>query len=131
MRICVPTESDDGLAAVVAAHLGRAPFLTLVDADNGEVTVPANAPHGERSCAPARPLADRGVEAVVCRGAGQRALATLQAAGIRVLLTTAQRADDAVAAARGAGLPVLTAKEACGGHHAAGPARHGRCRSEA
>jgi predicted Fe-Mo cluster-binding NifX family protein len=131
MKICIPTQSDDGLAGVVAGHLGRAPFLTLVDTDSGEVAVLANAPHGGGSCAPAEPLAGRGVEAVVCPGAGRGAVAALQAAGIRVLLTTALRVDEALAAVRRGGLRILTADEACGGHHAPGGAEHGRCRSEA
>lgn len=131
MKICIPTESGDGLAAVVAGHLGRAPFLTLVDTDSGEVMVLANAPHGDRSCSPAQSLAGTGIEAVLCPGAGKRAVATLQAAGIRVLLTGALRVDEAVAAARRGGLRVLDAKEACGGHHGSGGAEQGRCRSEA
>ena len=131
MKICIPTESADGLAAVVAGHLGRAPFLTLIDTDSGAVSVVANAPHEGRSCSPAQSLAGTGVEAVVCPGAGKRVVATLQAAGVRVLLTSAFSVDEAVAAARGGGLRVLDAKEACGGHHEPGGAQLGRCRSEA
>jgi predicted Fe-Mo cluster-binding NifX family protein len=33
MKICVPSHSGDGLASVVAGHLGRAPLLTLVDTE--------------------------------------------------------------------------------------------------
>jgi predicted Fe-Mo cluster-binding NifX family protein len=131
MKICIPTESGDGLAAAVAGHLGRAPFLTLVDTESEEVAVLPNAPHGDRSCSPAKPLVGRGVEAVVCSGAGKRAVATLEAAGIRVLLTSALRVDGAVAAARLGGLHILTAKEACGGHHASAGAEQSRCCSEA
>ena len=120
MRICIPTEGDEGLAGAVAGHPGRAPFLTLVDTESGEVAVVANAPHGERACSPAERLAGTGVEAVVCPGAGKRAVATLGAAGIRVLLTTALRVDEAVAAARRGGLRVLGAREACGGRHGSG-----------
>ncbi len=131
MKICIPTESDDGLAALVAGHWGRAPFLTLVDTDSGEVAVLANAPHGEHSCAPGEPLAARGVEAVVCPGAGKRAVATLQAAGIRVLLTNALRADEALAAARRGELSILETKEACGGRHGSSGGQQRRCRPEA
>jgi predicted Fe-Mo cluster-binding NifX family protein len=131
MKICIPTESGDGLNAVVAGHLGCAPFLTLIDTASGEVAVVPNAPHGDRSCAPAKPLAGTGVEAVVCTGAGKRAVATLQADGIRVLVTGAARVDEALADARRGGLRLLSAKDACGGRHGSGGAVHGRCRSEA
>jgi predicted Fe-Mo cluster-binding NifX family protein len=130
MRICIPTESEDGLTALVAEHLGRSPFLTLVDTVSGDVSVVPNAPHGDRSFAPAKPLAGTGVEAVVCTGAGKRAVATLQA-GIRVLLTRAVPAAEVVAAAGRGGLPVLTAQEACGGRHGSRGAVQGRCRAEA
>jgi predicted Fe-Mo cluster-binding NifX family protein len=131
MRICIPTEGDEGLAAAVAGHLGRAPFLTMVDTESEEVAVLPNAPHGDRSCSPAKPLAGRGVEAVVCSGAGKRAVAALEAAGIRVLLTSALRVDEAVGAARRGGLRVLSAKEACGGHHGSDGPERGRCRQDA
>jgi predicted Fe-Mo cluster-binding NifX family protein len=117
MRICIPTEDDRGLEAAVARHMGRAPFLTLVDTDSGEMAVLANAPHDANGCFPAQPLAGRGVEAVVCSGAGRRAVAALQAAGIRVLSTDASRVDAAVAAVRREALHTLTVEDACGGRH--------------
>jgi predicted Fe-Mo cluster-binding NifX family protein len=116
MKICIPTHGDEGLGATVAGHLGRAPFLTLVDTDTGEVTVLDNAPHGGGACRPAEPLAGRGVDAVVCARTGARALAALQAAGIQVLVTRAQHVDEAVAAVRRGALPVLGPSQACAGH---------------
>jgi predicted Fe-Mo cluster-binding NifX family protein len=129
MRICIPTETDDGLAAAVAGHLGRAPFLTLVDTESGGVEVMASAPHGGGACSPVTLLASAAVEALVCQGAGRRAVASLEAAGIRVLLTSALRVEDAAAAARDGRLRVLGAKEACGGRH--GDALPDRCRQDA
>jgi predicted Fe-Mo cluster-binding NifX family protein len=120
MKICVPTHGDEGLEAAVAGHLGRAPFLTLVDTENGEVAVLANAPHGEGHCHPTGPLEGRGVEAVLCSGVGRRAVAALEGAGIRVLVTQAQRVDEAVEALRTGAVRVLGAGEACGGHHGEG-----------
>jgi predicted Fe-Mo cluster-binding NifX family protein len=117
MRICIPTHGHEGLKAEVAGHLGRAPFLTLVDTESGEVAVLANAPHGEGHCHPAGPLEGRGVDAILCSGAGRRALAALEEAGIRVLLTQAQRVDEAVEALRSGAVRALGASDACAGHH--------------
>lgn len=128
MKICIPTEGDEGLAAAVAGHLGRAPFLTLIDTDSGEVDVRTSAPHGGGSCSPVAALASAAVEALVCQGAGRRAVAALEAAGIQVLLTNALRAEDAAAAAREGRLRVLTARDACGGHQGGAP--HGRCHQD-
>jgi predicted Fe-Mo cluster-binding NifX family protein len=120
MRICIPTHGDEGLEASVASHFGRAPFLTLVDTESGETAVLANAPHGEGHCNPTGPLEGRGVEAVLCSGVGRRAVAALEGAGIRVLVTQAQRVDEAVNALRSGAVRVLGVSEACGGHHGEG-----------
>jgi len=122
MRICIPTHGDEGLEAAVAGHWGRAPFLTLVDTESGEVSVLANAPHGEGQCRPTAPLEERGVEAILCSGAGRRAVAALEGAGIRVLVTQAQRVDEAVEALRTGAVRSLGVSEACGGHHGGGGA---------
>jgi predicted Fe-Mo cluster-binding NifX family protein len=117
MRICIPTSGGEGLRAEVAGHLGRAPFLTLVDTDSGELAVIQNAPHGEGHCHPTGPLEGRGVEAVLCSGVGRRAMAAFEGAGIRVLVTQAQRVDEAVEALRNGAVRTLGVSEACGGHH--------------
>jgi len=125
MRICIPTDGDEGLEAAVAGHWGRAPYLTLVDTESGEVSILANAPHGEGHCHPTGPLEGRGVEAILCSGVGRRAVAALEAAGIRVLVTRADRVDAAVEALRTGAVRVLELNEACGGHHGEGG---GHCR---
>ena len=117
MKICIPTHGDEGLGAEVAGHWGRAPFLTLVDTESGEVDILANAPHGEGHCHPTGPLEGRGVEAILCSGVGRRAVAALGEAGIRVLVTQAQRVDEAVEALRNGAVRVLGVSEACGGRH--------------
>jgi predicted Fe-Mo cluster-binding NifX family protein len=125
MRICIPTHGDEGLAAAVAGHFGRAPFLTLVDTDSGEVSVLANAPHGEGHCHPTDALEGRSVEALLCSGVGRRALASLAEAGIRVLVTQAPRVDEAIAALHRGTVQLLGADDACAGHHGE---RGGDCR---
>jgi predicted Fe-Mo cluster-binding NifX family protein len=126
MRICIPSDDDRGLAAPVAGHFGRAPFLTLVDVDSGAVTVVANRPHGEGHCNPVAAVAGQGVGAVLCAGAGRRAVAALEGAGIRVLVTGAARVEEAVADLRAGAVRALSVNEACGGHHggADGPCGH-------
>jgi len=116
MRICIPTHGDEGLRAEVAGHLGRAPFLTLVDTESGELAVIASAPHRGGQCQPAAPLEGRGVDAVVCSGVGRRALATLETAGIRVLTTPASRVDEVLESLRAGALHQMSAREACAGH---------------
>ena len=52
-------------------------------------------------------------------------MAALEGAGIRVLVTQAQRVDEAVEALRSGAVRVLGVSEACGGHHGEGG---GHCR---
>jgi predicted Fe-Mo cluster-binding NifX family protein len=116
MRICIPTHGDEGLGAEVAGHLGRAPFLTLVDTESGTLDVIANAPHQGGQCQPTAPLEGRGVDAVVCLGVGRRAQATLATAGIRVLTTRASRVDEVLESLRRDAVREISAGEACAGH---------------
>lgn len=104
----------------MAGHLGRAPFLTVVDTDGGEVAVLENAPHDGGHCHPTAVIDGRGVDAILCSGVGRRAVAALEGAGIRVLVTQAQRVDEAVEALRRGAARALGASEACGGHHEGG-----------
>jgi predicted Fe-Mo cluster-binding NifX family protein len=120
MKICIPSDGNEGLEAAVAGHFGRAPFLTLVDTESGEVAVLANTPHGEGHCNPMASLEGSGVEAILCSGVGRRAVAALEGAGIRVLVTEAQRVDQAVQALRDGAVHALGVSEACGGHHGEG-----------
>lgn len=112
MKICMPTDDDKGIEAKLARQLGHAPFLTVVDTDNDEVAVLPNEPRGNRACSPAERLEESDVEAVVCRGAGKRAVASLQRAGIRVMLTTADRVGEARETARRGELHALSVKDA-------------------
>ena len=125
MRICIPTHGDEGLRAEVAGHLGRAPFLTLVDTESGELAVIPNAPHQNGQCQPTAPLEGRGVDAIVCSGVGRRALAAIETAGMRVLMARASRVDEVLESLRLGAVRELSAQEACGGHQDADGC-HGR-----
>lgn len=116
MRICIPTDGNEGLAAAVAGHFGKAPFLTLVDTESGELSVISNAAHEGGHCRPAAPLEGRGVEAVLCSGVGRGAVLALEAAGIRVLATGAPHVQGAVEALRAGAVRELGVGGACAGH---------------
>jgi predicted Fe-Mo cluster-binding NifX family protein len=79
-----------------------------------------SAPHGEGHCNPTGPLEGRRVEAMLCSCVGRGAVVALERAGIRVLVTRAQRVDEAVEALRSGAVRVLSAGEACLGHHGEG-----------
>ena len=39
MKICIPTQTNDGKTVEVYAHFGSAPFFTIYDIENGVVEV--------------------------------------------------------------------------------------------
>jgi len=122
MVICLPCVDARGLAARLSPHFGSAPCFTLVDTDSGRVDVieNAHARHEPGRCDPAKGLDGRGVDAVVCRGLGRRALAGLLGTGIPVLVTEAWTVSKALERLQAGELRALTDEEACEGGHGHG-----------
>lgn len=121
MRICVPTETSDGLGAAVSRHFGRAPYFCVVDAATGEITSVANrhVEHGHGTCDPVGQLSGLSPDLVVVAGIGGNALGRLAAAGIPTYLTKASTLGHVLAQVRAGGLERVDPSEACRG--GAGP----------
>lgn len=121
MRLCIPTLDDRGLEGRLSAHLGSAPYFTLIESDTGDVRVLANlyGQHEVGNCRTADALQDHGVEAVVCRGLGRRAFSRLRDIGIPVYSSDDDDAAAALHAFRVGRLRPLTSEAAChrGRHH--------------
>ncbi len=121
MRICIPTETDEGIGAPVSRHFGRAPFFSVVDSVTGEVAAEPNdhVDHEHGQCDPLERLSKLAPDAVVVAGIGGNALRRLAAAGIPTYLTRAATLGHVLAQVRSGGLKEIDAKEACAG--GAGP----------
>jgi predicted Fe-Mo cluster-binding NifX family protein len=122
MRIAIPTQEGVDLDAVVCEHLGRAPLLTLVDSESGELQVVRGLGdhEGHGACGLGPFLASHGVGAVVAVQVGRGALRRLAETGVRVLAAKSRVVADIVREAREGSLrPVLEQDVACHG---------GRCR---
>jgi predicted Fe-Mo cluster-binding NifX family protein len=78
-----------------------------------EVEANAHAVHEHGSCNPAGALVGLGVDVVVCRGLGWRALAMLEQQGITVFRTEDWAVAEAVNAFRAHRLPVMSAAHTC------------------
>jgi predicted Fe-Mo cluster-binding NifX family protein len=122
MLLCLPTTDDRGLAARLSPHFGSAPCFTLVDTASGTVDVVVNdhAAHEHGRCDPMKDLQGRSLDAVVCRGLGQRALMRLQGSGIAVLVTEAFTVAEALTAFQAGTLRPMGEDEACDGRHGHG-----------
>lgn len=118
MRICVPTENDDGLGATVSAHFGRAPFFAFVDSTSKKVEFVANRQtgHDQGRCLGAA-LAVRGrPDAVAASGMGQGAFDLLRSRGAQIYLSRELRLEEAVDSVVAGTSPEM--QEAMGHHHA-------------
>lgn len=122
MRLCLPTTDGCGLDARLSPHFGSAPCFTVVDSSTGRADVVVNdhARHEHGRCDPTAELSGRGVDAVICRGLGRRALERLHGLGLAVLVTESFTVHEALAAFQAGDLRALTEDEACGGGHGHG-----------
>ncbi len=109
MKLCVPTEGQEGLLARVSDHFGRSVAFTVVDTGQDGVEAFPNPErrHDRGRCAVATYLADRHVDAVACREIGPNVLASLRAVGIDVFRTAGATVSDVLEAARSSSLEPL------------------------
>jgi predicted Fe-Mo cluster-binding NifX family protein len=122
MRICFPTETAEGLKAVLYGHFGSAPFLTLADTETDLVEVRDNRGrvHAHGACHPVGALDGLGVQAVVCGGMGLRALQKLEESGIEVYRSAAMTVEEALREIKDGRAEKLTVEGACAHHKGCG-----------
>jgi len=84
-KVCVPTAGRGGLEDAVGEHFGRVPTYTIFDTETQSVDVVDNtSEHAGGSGLPADILSKLGIDVLLCRGAGRRALGILGENGIEV-----------------------------------------------
>jgi predicted Fe-Mo cluster-binding NifX family protein len=85
MKICIPTETNEGKNAVIFGHFGSAPYFTIVNTekDSIEIINNANQHHSHGMCQPMSALMGKQIDAVVTGGMGGRAVQKLNEGGIK------------------------------------------------
>lgn len=118
MKLCIPTESNEGKRAKVYGHFGSAPFFTIVDTskDSWEVINNANQHHAHGMCQPMSALAGKTIDAVVTGGMGGRAVQKLNESGIKAYRAIPGTVNDIVQQFLQGGLEEITAQNACVQH---------------
>jgi len=118
MKICIPTNDDRGMDAVLCDHFGSAPFFTFIDTETGTCEVMKNggSDHVHGACRPLEFMGKRPVDAVVCRGLGRGAFSKLQAGGVKVLVSLEADVSETVRAFEEDRLLAMSLERACGGH---------------
>jgi predicted Fe-Mo cluster-binding NifX family protein len=100
MLIAIASEDDRGLNATVAAHFGRCPYYTLVEAEQNEVkeTKVVNNPFYAHHVPGQVPvfIRSKGVDVMMAGGMGPRAIALFEQYGIEVVTGAEGSVDDVV-----------------------------------
>ena len=115
MRLCIPTETQDGKLAQVYGHFGSAPFFTIYDSEKVEVEVIKNdnEHHSHGMCQPMSALNGKDIDAVVCGGMGARAVQKLNEGGVKAYRTIQGTVADVAAQFSKGGLEEITVDNAC------------------
>jgi predicted Fe-Mo cluster-binding NifX family protein len=118
MKICVPTQDQNGLKAMIGEHFGRVPFYTYVDTESQKVKIMDNTGvHGATPGAPpAELIANEGADAVLCAGLGRRAIMIFEGYGIHVFIGAQGTVEDAIGAYQKGVLSEATDANACAQH---------------
>ena len=117
MKICIPTTGENGLNNHVGEHFGRVPTYTIVDLDTNEVKVVPNTSHhmgGQGN--PPEIMAREGVNVMICRGLGRRAISMFEELGIDVYIGASGTVRDAIDAFKQNKLQKASVDDACAQH---------------
>ena len=116
-KVCVPTAGRGGLDDSVGEHFGRVPSYTIFDTETQSVDIVDNtSEHAGGSGLPADILSKLGIDVLLCRGAGRRALGILGENGIEVCVGVGGTAGQAIDAWKAGSLVSASDKDACQQH---------------
>jgi len=117
MKICIPTIGENGLDDVVGEHFGRVPSYTIINLDTNEVKViPNTSEHMGGQGQPPQIMAQEGVNVMICRGLGRRAITMFEELGIDVYIGASGTVRDAINAFKSGELQKAGIDDACGRH---------------
>ncbi|MHA1799981.1 MAG: NifB/NifX family molybdenum-iron cluster-binding protein [Candidatus Helarchaeota archaeon] len=125
MILCFPTEGNKGLDDFIGEHFGRVPYFTLYDTEKDVVKVIDNrSEHRGGQGLPGEILSDLGINVLICRGAGRRALQIFIANGISVYFGATGKVKDALEAWKNNKLKLAAEGDHCQEHTFHDPNKH-------
>ncbi|MBU1125887.1 MAG: NifB/NifX family molybdenum-iron cluster-binding protein [Candidatus Omnitrophica bacterium] len=119
MKICIPTQTDQGLNAEVHAHFGSAAYFTIYDTEKESIETidNGNMHHAHGTCHPMKALGLKDIDAVVCAGMGARAVMGLNAAGIKAFRVQGGSVSEVIKQFAQSTLEEITPDNACSQHN--------------
>ncbi len=118
MKLAIPSETAEGLQAMRSGHFGHAPYFTVVDIQDGEVTAVEavkNADHDTVGCGGVISFAlGLGIDAMLTVGMGRPPLTRFTEAGVKGYSErTTPIVGDAVTRFLEGGCPLMSLEDAC------------------
>ena len=125
MILCFPTDGNKGLDDVIGEHFGRVPYFTLYDTETNKVKVISNdSEHTGGRGLPGEILSNLGINTLICRGAGRKALQIFSTNGISVYFGATGKVKDALEAWKTNKLHLAAQGDACQEHAYHDPNKH-------
>jgi predicted Fe-Mo cluster-binding NifX family protein len=118
MKLCIPTQTNDGLKAEVCGHFGSAPYFLIYDVETNslEFLANTNSHHSHGMCHPLSVIGGKQIDAIVCAGMGMGAFQKLSASGIKAYRANAKSVEQVVKDYKGNVLEEISEDNACAGH---------------
>ncbi len=118
MKICIPTEDNEGLNAKVDGHFGSAQYFTIYDTEKKTVSTidNTNAYLSQGMCHSIGVLSTASIDAVVCHGIGMGAVQKLNEANIKAYRTSGETVADIIKKYENNELDEIIFKNARGQH---------------
>ncbi len=118
MKICIPTETNEGKQAEIYGHFGSAPYFTIYDTEKDAIEVidNANQHHSHGMCQPMNALVEKSINAVVTGGMGARAVQKLNEDRIKVFRAVPGTVEDVIKQFKNKQLNEITIENACAQH---------------
>ena len=119
MRICIPTEIDNGLKGNVFAHFGSTPYFVIYDTDKDSFEIISNGGkhHIHGMCNPLNTLESCDIDVVVCAGMGARAVQKLNEGGINAYRVIGGTVEETIKRYKEGMLEEITVENACINHN--------------
>ena len=129
MKLCFPTEGNAGFIELIGEHFGRTPTYTIYDLKSHDIKVIENtSEHMGGIGYPPELMKKEGVDILICRGLGRRALSMFIEYGIEVYIGASGSVENAISDYKNMRLKKATVSDSCSEHkfgdHSNGSCHH-------
>lgn len=114
MRVALPTMGEKGLEEEIGAHFGRCPTFTICDLENDEIEIISNnSKHAGGKGNPPELLAEKDIDAMICKNLGKKAVSLFEDLGIEVYDDAEGTVGDAIESWKNDNLKETSISDAC------------------